>query len=85
MVTPDRLIAYVGKQENRAGSLIPIHTLTDWHGHAIGTIRLTSSWRINSYLTDRMYQGYATVNGVTYTGRTCGRGMVYHGKRVAKQ
>jgi hypothetical protein len=32
-----------------------------------------------------MYQGYATVDGVTYTGRTAGESMVFRGKRCAKQ
>lgn len=88
IVTPDRIVAYVGKVEGgrgfegRLGSEPAYRTLTDWHGNRIGTIRLGEGWRIRSYLSDRMYQAYATVNGVTYTGRTLGEGMSFSGKRV---
>lgn len=59
------------------------HKLTNWHGEQIGIIYLSSSWRINSHLSDRMYQAYAWVNGKEYTGRTLGNGMVFKGKRTA--
>lgn len=92
MVTPDRVIAYVGKQiggrgfNGQLGSEAPYRELTDWHGRPIGTIRLSSSWATpRSYVASRMYQAYATVNGVTYTGRTAGENMSFVGKRCAKQ
>ncbi len=92
IVTPDRIVAYVGPLiggrgfNGQLGSEHPYHALHDWHGAKLGTIRLTSSWRTpRSYVASRMYQAYATVNGVTYTGRTCGEGMVFTGKRCAKQ
>ena len=87
-VTPERICAYVGKVEGgrgfegHLGSEPQYRTLTDWHGKRIGTIRLTSSWPIRSFLAPRMYQAYATVKGVTYTGRTMGEGMVFNGKRT---
>ena len=31
------------------------------------------------------YQGEATINGVRYTGRTMGTGMIWRGKRKAGQ
>jgi len=33
------------------------------------------------YISDRMFQVEAIVNGVTYTGRSAGVGMSYRGKR----
>ena len=89
IVTSDFIVAYVGALaggrgfNGQLGSEPPYHTLTDWHGKPIGTIRLTVSWRTSrSYVNSRMYQAYATVNGVTYTGRTTGEGMIFRGKRV---
>jgi hypothetical protein len=85
VVTPDRITAYVGK-DRRDGmgcdrAVGSGRDLTDWHGNVIGTIRLTKSWRIRSFLGSHMYQAYATVDGVTYTGRTLGEGMSFSGKR----
>ena len=88
VVTPSHVIGYVGKDRRDGMGCDRSHgssrDLTDWHGNVIGTIRLTSSWRTpRSFVSSRMYQGYATVDGVTYTGRTCGEGMIFNGKRVA--
>ena len=49
--------------------------LNTWDGKRIGTCFLSSSWRVNSYIGSRMYQIYAIVNGVDYTGRGFGEGM----------
>lgn len=89
VVTPHRIVAYIGK-DRRDGMGIDREVgsgrdLTDWHGNVIGTVRLTSSWRVNSFLGPRMYQAYAKVDGVWYTGRTFGEGMSFAGKRCAKQ
>jgi hypothetical protein len=74
VVTPDRIIAYLGKDG----------VLTDWHGNKIGTYRVTSTWRTPaSYVSSTMHQVYATVDGVTYTGRSAGVGMSFKGRRVA--
>ena len=56
--------------------------LTDWHGNVIGTCFLSSSWRVRSYIGDRMYQIYATINNTTYTGRGFGEGMVVNLRRT---
>jgi hypothetical protein len=77
----NEIVAYVGKVIT--GNL---HELTTWHGETIGKIRLVSSWPIpRSYVSDRMYQAYAHVDGVRYTGRTAGQCMSFKGKRCAKQ
>lgn len=77
VVTPDYIVAYVGDflLSGLTGQR-DTRKLTDWHGNVIGTCTLASSWRINSYISDRMYQIYATVDGRRYTGRGCGEGMV---------
>jgi hypothetical protein len=89
VVTSETIVAYVGKViggrdfNGRLGSEPAYRELTDWHGNKIGTIHLASSWATpRSYVSSRMYQAYATVNGVQYTGRTAGEGMVFKGKRV---
>ncbi|MEM9356053.1 MAG: hypothetical protein AAGB04_07565 [Pseudomonadota bacterium] len=71
VVTPERIIAYLGKNGK----------LHDWHGRELGTYRITSSWRIHSYMTNTMNQVEAVVQGVTYTGRSGGVGLVYRGRR----
>ncbi len=86
----DQIIAYIGKPlGNGMGverdGITSRRELTDWHGNHIGTVFLGRGWRVNSYVGERMYQAYATVNGVKYTGRTFGEGMSFKGKRCAKQ
>jgi hypothetical protein len=79
---PDRFTAYIGeklgdgtdfdKPERRLR-----RRLTTWAGKQIGTCFLSSSWTGGNRLAygARMYQIYATVNGVDYTGRGLGEGM----------
>src|SRR5262245_10359732 len=74
VVTPERIVAYLD-----GGCL-----LTDWHGKVIGSYRVTSSWATpRSYVSSRQYQIEAVVDGVTYTGRSAGVGMIVKGKRKA--
>lgn len=76
VVTPDRIVAYPA-----AGGV-----LGDWHGNAIGTWRAVRTWRTpHSYVSSTMSQIEAKVDGVAYTGRGAGIGMVYRGKRRAGQ
>lgn len=77
----DSAVAYVGKR-NEAKTH---HALTLWTGEQIGTCRFSSSWRVRSYIGERMYQIYATVNGVQYTGRGFGEGMAVVLRPCAKQ
>ena len=71
VVTPDILIAY--PQENGQ--------LGDWHGTVIGTWRVLSSWKVNSWIGPRMYSIECRVNGVRYVGRGFGVGMSLRAKR----
>jgi hypothetical protein len=75
-VTLDHIIAYLGKDG----------VLTDWHGNPIGTYRITATWKTpRSYVSSTMNQVIAYTKGISYTGRSAGEGMVFRGKRVAKQ
>jgi hypothetical protein len=75
MVTPDYLIAYPGK-----GGV-----LNDWHGKPLGTWRVLSSWRVHSYIGERMCSIECRVNGVRYVGRGFGEGMSLNAKRSPRQ
>jgi hypothetical protein len=74
IVTPDRIAAYPGDNG----------VLTDWHGRQIGTYRIVATWRNpRGIFSDTMHQIEATVDGIRYTGRGAGKGMLYRGKRKA--
>jgi hypothetical protein len=74
VVTPGRIVAYLGRDG----------VLTDWHGKPLGNYRITASWSTpHSFVSDTMHQVYATVDGVTYTGRSAGVSMIFKGRRVA--
>lgn len=73
MQNPKIIHAYLGKNG----------ILTDWFGTPIGAYRITATWRTpTSAYSDTMNQVYATVDGVTYTGRSNGEGMLFNGKEV---
>lgn len=59
--------------------------LNDWHGRPLGRWWIVSSWPVQSFTGSTMHQIEARVNGVTYTGRGFGKGVIYKGKRKAKQ
>ena len=84
VVTPKVIIAYVGKVSETQGPEYRLQgnrDLTNWHGAIIGRIRLAKSWATpRSHVSSKMYQAYATVDGITYTGRTAGEGMIFKGK-----
>lgn len=59
--------------------------LCDWHGNRIGLYVIVSRWPVNSWIGSEMCQIDAYVDGVWYTGRGFGDGMLYRGKRKARQ
>lgn len=83
---PERFTAYIGAKLGDAmgcdkfsdGSRRALNT---WLGTKIGTCFLSSSWPVRSRLEPRMYQVYAIVNGVDYTGRGFGEGMACNFRR----
>jgi hypothetical protein len=71
-VSPEHIIAYPG-----SGGI-----LNDWHGRPLGTWRIAATWPTpNSWISRSMHQIEATVDGVTYTGRGRGEGMIFKGRR----
>lgn len=77
VVTENRLIAYPAENE----------VLKDWHGNAIGTYRVLSTrpavfFGHQSWMGSTYYFMRATVNGIRYSLRGFGVGMVASGKRV---
>ena len=73
-VSPTQIIAYLSKDG----------VLTNWHGRQLGTYRIPSTWSIHSWISRTMHQVEAIVGGVTYTGRSCGVGMIYRGRLKRK-
>jgi hypothetical protein len=71
LVTPEYAVGYMSKDMNEIRS---------WDGKHLGTARVTASWPIRSFISDRMYQVSATIDGIRYTGRTCGAEMIWRGK-----
>ncbi len=60
--------------------------LTKWDGTVIGRWTVVTSWPTpNSYVSSRMYQVEAWIGSALYTGRSAGEGMLFKGKRVARQ
>jgi|SRR3989304_7489586 len=86
-IEKDCIFTHQGKEFESGGAIITdgfivgycssnMKTLTTWHGEFIGHLRISSSWKIKSYITDRYYQVWTKVNGQWYTGRTAGAGMI---------
>ena len=80
-----RRIAYVVQPEEYEGKeqLNVTYQLADGLGDRVGSIRLTSRWSTpRSCYSSEMFQAYAVIDGVTYTGRTNGFGMSFNGRIV---
>ncbi len=59
--------------------------LHDWHGRQIGTWRKVANWLVTSPSwapPTAIMQIRAVVDGVTYTGRGQGPGMIFRGRAV---
>jgi hypothetical protein len=79
IVTPEWAVGYLDKRGGR-------HVVTTWHGAELGPARIVATWRTpTSYVSDRMHQVEATIGGIRYTGRTAGTGMIWKGRRMARQ
>lgn len=83
VVTDAWVIGYVGPMIDPGTRT---RALLDWHGHRIGTCWIVATWATpRSCVSSTMHQIEAAVNGILYTGRGCGEGMIYHGKQAKKQ
>ena len=85
-----KIIAYIGKLAgdgmgvDRFGSTSR-RELTDWYGNRIGFCALTKGWPIRSYIGPNLYQVYASIGQVRYTGRSFGEGMSVALRPIANQ
>jgi hypothetical protein len=91
-INGDVAIGYVTglPEDDRAARLsafrVSLGVITNWHGdETLGRITRFTSWPIRSYLSPRMYQITARIDGVFYTGRSGGNGMIWRARKVAKQ
>jgi len=82
VVTADYAVAYVTVTNERLGCVVEI---TDWHGRMLGHGVITAVWHTpRSYTSSRMMQIRAVIDGVAYTGRSAGNGMIWRGRRAAR-
>ena len=91
-IEKDCVFTFEGKSFESGGAVVAngfaigymsnaMHSITDWHGNHLGYAKITASWPINSFMTDRMYQVKAVINDIAYTGRTAGGSCIWKGKR----
>jgi len=57
-----------------------MRSVQTWSGEFLGHAKVISSWRINSYMSDRMFQVEVVIDDKRFTGRTLGEGMLWRGK-----
>jgi hypothetical protein len=77
-LTPDYAIGYMSSD---------MKEVRTWHGEFMGYAKITSFWRLplTAWISDKMYQVQATINGIKYTGRTCGGCMIVRLRRMKRQ
>lgn len=90
IVSPERLIAYIGKPlrnnyygepETTENFKYPHYEVTDWHGNRIGKCQVTSRWLTGRLFRTMMFSVIITLdNGLFYKGRTQGQGMIVKAK-----
>ena len=77
---PPAMIGYLGTKDGKT-------VLTNWETTEIlsDNVKMVASWPTpRSKYSAKMYQVECTVDGVTYTGRSGGLGMVWKGRPKAK-
>lgn len=84
VITPDYAVGYAKFESDMFEGVTG--DMTDWHGNRLGVARIVSRWQTpRSYVSSHMYQIEACINGVWYTGRCAGSGMIWKGKRCKRQ
>lgn len=83
VVAPDYAIGYPKFEREYIGAA---GIMDDWHGNKLGECRITGKWSTpRSFISSYYFQIEATINGVKYTGRSAGNGMIWKGKRSKRQ
>jgi len=93
LVSDQFVIGYVrGLQDAKVNGLRSANwrseaVIINWHGEQVlGQITNAKSWHTpRSYMASHMWQITALIEGVFYTGRGCGDGMIWRGRRCADQ
>lgn len=68
VVTENYVIGYMSSDMKR---------IQTWRReHITDNVKITSSWRVRSFISDKQYQIRALINGRWFTGRTAGGGMI---------
>jgi len=71
------VVGYLKGAENIGGTGI----VTDFNGKKLGVYTVISKWKTpKSYVSNIMLQVNARMDGVIYTGRSTGDGMLFKGK-----
>lgn len=71
-----RAVGYLKKNTDGTWSL------TGWGSGKLGPCQITATWRTpRSYVSSTMVQAECKIDGVWYTGRGAGDGMLWQGKR----
>jgi len=57
------------------------------NGEVLGTYRITATWRMprTCFISSHQHQVEASINGMTYTGRSFGKGMIFKGRRLMSE
>jgi hypothetical protein len=73
-VDEHRCIGYLGADRK----------LYSCNGKALGAYRITATWRMprTCFISSYQHQVEARINGMTYTGRSFGKGMIFKGRRL---
>jgi hypothetical protein len=55
------------------------------NGKTLGTYRIIATWRMprTCFISSNQHQVEAKVDGMTFTGRSFGKGMIFKGRRLA--
>jgi len=73
-VDDESLVAYLGA----------CGVVRTWEGAEIGRYQITSSWRVQSYVSSELHQVHIRLaDGRRYTGRSHGEGMIVTARRLA--
>lgn len=80
VVTDSHIVGYLRGPDSRVGDR---GEFVSWRGEKLGTYVIISRWRVNnSWQSTHRIAARVFINGVVYSGRGFGSGMLFRGKRV---